>query len=82
MTAPDHQTARTYQVRHRTEYNYEEAVTGSYGRTHLTPRNLATQSCTAADLSVSPSPDLITEHVDHFGNVSNYVEVIRPTPNS
>lgn len=71
----DHQGTRTYQVRHRTEYNYEEKVTGSYGRTHLTPRDLPSQTCSVSELDVSPRPDIITEHVDHFGNVSHYVEL-------
>lgn len=78
MTVPEHQTARTYRVQHRTEYNYAEDVTSSYGRTHLTPRNLPTQRCTTAELVVTPSPDQVTEHVDYFGNSSHYVELHTP----
>jgi transglutaminase-like putative cysteine protease len=73
-----HESARTYEVRHRTEYLYEAPVTGSYARTHLTPRNLPTQSCAAALLEVEPAPDLTSLHVDHFGNASHYVEVRTP----
>ncbi len=82
MSAPlgthEHQETRIYQVRHRTEYNYEKPVTGSYGRTHLTPRDLPSQTCSASELEVSPTPNIISEHVDHFGNVSHYVEVHSP----
>ena len=82
MTTPqltdNHQGTRTYQVRHRTEYNYEKPVTGSYGRTHLTPRDLPSQTCSVSELEVSPRPNIVTEHVDHFGNLSHYVEVHSP----
>ncbi|MGD9961098.1 transglutaminase family protein [Nocardioides sp.] len=73
-----HDTARTYEVRHRTHYRYDQPVTGSYGRTHLTPRDLGTQSCTSSRLEIAPHPDLTTSHVDHFGNASHYVEVRTP----
>lgn len=73
-----HESARSYEVRHRTHYRYQGEVTGSYGRTHLTPRDLPTQSCTTANLLIEPAPDVTSSHVDHFGNASHYVEVRTP----
>jgi transglutaminase-like putative cysteine protease len=72
------QTGRTYEVRHRTRYRYEEPVTGSFGRTHLTPRDLPSQSCTTMRLDIEPAPAVMSSHVDHFGNASQYVEVRTP----
>ncbi len=80
MTTPQDrfEAARTYEVRHRTHYRYDGVVTGSYGRTHLTPRDLPTQSCATATLEIQPVPDLTSSHIDHFGNSSHYVEVRSP----
>ncbi|CUR59510.1 Transglutaminase domain-containing protein [metagenome] len=78
MSADRPEAARTYEVRHRTHYRYDKVVTGSYGRTHLTPRDLPTQSCASARLEIEPTPDLTSSHIDHFGNASHYVEVRSP----
>jgi transglutaminase-like putative cysteine protease len=82
---------RVYQVRHCTEYTYDDDVTASYGRAYLTPRDTprdmpsATSStttsgvggqwCRSTRIEVEPTADVITESVDFFGNRSAYVEV-------
>ncbi|MDF8265519.1 transglutaminase family protein [Luteipulveratus flavus] len=69
---------RRYRVRHRTTYSYAADVTGCYERGCLHPRETPSQQVRSNTIEVSPEPDLMTEHVDHFGNHSHYVEVRTP----
>jgi transglutaminase-like putative cysteine protease len=72
-------TPRRYEVRHRTTYSYEGAdVTACYERGFLGPRPTPTQQVVDNEVHVSPDPDLVSEHTDHFGNRSSYVEVRTP----
>lgn len=76
---PDDFTPRRYEVRHRTTYTYEGAdVTACYERGFLGPRPTPTQRVLGNEVHVSPEPDLVSEHTDHFGNRSSYVEVRTP----
>ncbi|TAK71025.1 MAG: transglutaminase family protein [Actinomycetota bacterium] len=68
----------TYQVVHRTRYEYDDEVSASYGRMHLLPRTTPGQDCDGATLTVDPPPDVVTEHRDYFGNRSSYFEVTVP----
>jgi len=70
--------SRAYRVVHRTEYRYDDEVTASYGRAHLTPRDVPGQWTRASRVDVVPTPDLLTEAEDFFGNRSAYVEVHTP----
>jgi transglutaminase-like putative cysteine protease len=76
MNGPD--DARVYEVTHRTAYRYDDEVTGSYGRAHLTPREAPGQRLRSGRIEVTPHPELITERVDWFGNRCTYLEVHRP----
>ena len=75
---PEHHTARRYEVRHVTAYDYTEDVTASYSRACLRPRDTAEQRVLEHTLRIDPVPDALTEHVDLFGNHSHYVEVQSP----
>jgi transglutaminase-like putative cysteine protease len=76
---PDDFTPRRYEVRHRTTYTYEGAdVTACYEHGFLEPRPTPTQRVISNAVRVSPEPDLVSEHTDHFGNRSSYVEVRSP----
>jgi len=66
---------RTYRLVHRTEYEYEDEVTASYGRAHLVPRTLPGQRCRSASIAVDPAPRELREHTDFFGNRSTYFAV-------
>jgi len=68
---------RTYEVRHVTRYTYDDAVTASYGRTFVTPRDVPGQHCRRTRVTVEPEPEIVSEHVDHFGNRTSYFEVHR-----
>jgi transglutaminase-like putative cysteine protease len=69
---------RQYEVRHRTEYSYQDDVTSSYGWAYLTPRDGADQLCSSTRLEVLPGAALISDSVDYFGNRASYFEVHEP----
>jgi len=73
-----HFAPRRYEVRHRTTYTYEGTVESCYERGFLRPRETPTQTVVSNEVRVAPEPHLISEHVDHFGNRSFYVEVRTP----
>lgn len=75
---PDDWTPRQYTVRHRTTYTYEGAVEACFERGFLAPRATPSQRVLSNEVHVSPEPQLLTEHVDHFGNPSFYVEIQTP----
>jgi transglutaminase-like putative cysteine protease len=67
-----------YQVTHRTEYRYEDAVSSSYGEMYLIPRNLPGQVCHRTEVTIDPEPDFYRERVDSFGNKVAYFELLSP----
>lgn len=58
----------TYQIVHRTLYDYAAPVSVSHHVARLAPRATATQSREDFSLEISPAPSLRTEHQDYFGN--------------
>ncbi|MFT4227830.1 transglutaminase family protein [Micropruina sp.] len=76
--APDHYAPRRYRVRHSTIYRYDDDVEACYERGFLRPLQTWSQQVLSNDVVVSPDPDVLTEHVDHFGNHSFYVEIRTP----
>jgi transglutaminase-like putative cysteine protease len=70
--------ARSYQVRHSTEYTYGADVTASYGWAYLTPRDLPEQVCRSSRVEVEPVAAMISDAVDFFGNRASYFEVHEP----
>jgi transglutaminase-like putative cysteine protease len=68
----------TYGVTHRTEYEYEEDVSLSYGQLHLLPRDLPWQRCRDAEVVVDPVPDNYREREDYFGNRVGYFAISTP----
>jgi transglutaminase-like putative cysteine protease len=68
----------TYRVTHRTEYEYDDDVTLSYGQLHLLPRDLGRQRCLRAEIVVDPKPAVLHERLDYFGNRVSYFEVQKP----
>jgi transglutaminase-like putative cysteine protease len=69
---------RRYEVRHRTTYTYDGSVDTCYERGFLAPRLTPTQTVVSNSLVVDPEPNLVSEHVDHFGNQSFYLEIRTP----
>jgi transglutaminase-like putative cysteine protease len=66
---------RSYEVRHRTRYRYDDEVTSSYGRAYLVPRDAPGQHCPEHRLEVTPQPLFSSESLDLYGNRSVYFEV-------
>ena len=73
-----HHSPRVYEVRHRTTYTYEQSVSDSYGRGIFAPRTTPTQRILAHDVDTAPTPHVLTEHTDFFGNRSHYLEIRTP----
>jgi transglutaminase-like putative cysteine protease len=70
--------SRTYEVRHRTRYTYDDEVTASYGRAYLVPRDAPGQECVESRLVVEPAAARTSESADFYGNASVYFEVHEP----
>jgi len=68
----------SYRIVHRTTYNYDSEVTGSYGQFHLRPRDLPWQSCLAHEIAIDPEPADLFRHTDLYGNTKAYFHVVRP----
>jgi transglutaminase-like putative cysteine protease len=68
----------TYEVTHRTEYEYASEVTASYEQLHLLPREVPGQRCIHAEIVVDPAPEVYRERRDFFGNRVSYVEIHEP----
>ena len=71
-------TTRHYRIEHRTEYRYSDAVSSSYGRVSLRPRDLPWQQCLDHELSVDPAPDDVSEWLDVYGNHTGYYQISSP----
>lgn len=78
ITAPEHHTPRRYEVRHVTTYTYELPVTASFGRACLRPRDTRWQDVVSHQITVTPTPDVLDETEDFFGNFSHYLEIMTP----
>jgi len=65
----------TYQITHTTEYRYDSEVSSSYGEVHLLPRDLPTQRCRDASLTIDPRPQDLRYRTDFFGNRAGFFTV-------
>jgi transglutaminase-like putative cysteine protease len=50
----------------------------SYGQLHLLPRDLPSQKCRSAEVTIDPAPEDYRERVDFFGNRVCYLAIHRP----
>lgn len=67
-----------YRVRHRTTYDYEDAVSVSHHILRLTPHNSHRQTCRQAAISIVPQPANRSRHVDYFGNATTTFTLVEP----
>jgi len=58
----------TYDIFHRTLYEYPEPVTVSHHAARLEPRSLPNQQCELFSLQIEPAPARRNLRVDYFGN--------------
>jgi len=66
---------RRYRIEHRTVYRYSDAVSASFGRGYLKPRDLPGQRCLQHSLSIEPVPSDVSHGVDVYGNDNSYFHV-------
>ncbi|HML50799.1 MAG TPA: transglutaminase family protein [Propionicimonas sp.] len=66
--------ARRYRIHHVTRYSYDQQMEACYNRAVLRPRATAHQQVVSATVTLSPEPELVSEHLDYFGNHSLYLE--------
>ncbi|HWY96746.1 MAG TPA: transglutaminase family protein [Steroidobacteraceae bacterium] len=67
-----------YRVRHQTVYHYGGDVAHSHQLLHLSPRDLANQSCHSRSIALDPEPSTRREDVDAFGNFVTRLEYDLP----
>jgi transglutaminase-like putative cysteine protease len=67
-----------YEVVHRTEYEYDAIVSGSYGEAHLHPRETPSQQCYVSTLEIDPYPESYRERRDFYGNRAAFFSIREP----
>lgn len=67
-----------YRIEHRTTYDYDDDVTGSFGQFHLRPRDLGWQTCVSHDIVIDPGPANLYQHADLYGNTKSFFHVVEP----
>ncbi len=67
-----------YRVTHKTHYTYSRPVSLCYNLAHLRPRNFARQTCAQLALEIGPSPTLVQEWEDFFGNQVTHFAIQQP----
>ena len=78
LAPPDHSAPRRYRGRHSTIYTYDDDVEACYERGFLRPLETWSQRVVSHELNLAPEPGVFSEHVDHFGNHSAYLEIRTP----
>ncbi len=67
-----------YRVVHSTEYSYPQPVLLAHNETHLTPRSMGRQQVLYHQIDVDPSPSVVSEREDFFGNAVMYFSLEAP----
>lgn len=67
-----------YDVRHRTEFRYEQLVSISHHVLHLVPRAQDRQDALGSALHIEPLPSQSSASQDSFGNPVNYLTIYEP----
>ncbi|MFZ0530194.1 MAG: transglutaminase family protein [Propionicimonas sp.] len=70
---------RRYRVSHVTRYTYDDVLEACYNRGLLQPRETPTQRVREARIVATPASDVVSTHLDYFGNNSVYLETREPT---
>ncbi|MCE7067700.1 transglutaminase family protein [Dyadobacter sp. CY326] len=67
-----------YNLIHKTEYKYAEAVNNYHSLLCLAPRSLSNQLCRNFSIKVSPEPSQIIARTDFYGNTTHYFSLHSP----
>jgi transglutaminase-like putative cysteine protease len=66
-----------YQIKHITEYKYQELVNTAHNRLCLVPLNLTEQKCLSSSIKVLPVPVEQEYRTDFFGNTLYFVSIYK-----
>jgi transglutaminase-like putative cysteine protease len=67
-----------YKIVHRTAYKYKYPVSVGSHVACLKPRTLARHRLAQSELQIVPSPAILTERVDYFGNHQYFLTIVEP----
>jgi transglutaminase-like putative cysteine protease len=67
-----------FDVSHRTTFSYSQPVSISHHLLHLSPRPSPRQICSRYSLIVEPTPTIMKDAVDYFGNPTTYLTIESP----
>lgn len=67
-----------YQLKHLTEYVYQQAVANSYNLACLTPRELSYQQVSSTELHIYPNTAQLSHYTDYFGNIRHFIHLQPP----
>jgi transglutaminase-like putative cysteine protease len=67
-----------YKSIHTTIYDYDEAVSLCHNLFHLTARSGFRQTRRSSELRISPTPSVMTERIDFFGNTATFATIEEP----
>ena len=67
-----------FRVQHRTEYDYDDVVTNSFGVAYLRPRSLPWQQVRDSEVTIEPFPADSSRDIDYYGNAVTYFQVTQP----
>jgi len=66
-----------YNVKHITEYKYQELVNTAHNRLCLVPLNLPEQKCLKSEIKILPIPDEMEYRTDFFGNTILFISIYK-----
>jgi transglutaminase-like putative cysteine protease len=67
-----------YRCTHVTDYSYADPVTASHLIAHLAPRAHPRQTGRVVRLTVQPTPAVVVDRIDWFGNPTTYAAIQEP----
>jgi transglutaminase-like putative cysteine protease len=78
LDAPTSEEATRYRIRHATSYRYAADILLAHHLLHLKPRELERQHCLSHRLTIEPTPAIVADHLDYFGNPATYLALEAP----
>ena len=66
-----------YEIRHTTEYQYQETVSTGHNRLCLVPLTIPEQQCLSSEVKIAPLPDELTYRTDFFGNTLLFISIYK-----
>jgi transglutaminase-like putative cysteine protease len=67
-----------YDIKHITEFAYNDPVTVCHNKANLTPPDLPTQHCEMCRIEIRPNPAVLLQRRDYYGNVTTFFTMQEP----